>query len=351
MLEYMRAYLRPDASAPLVGDADNSRWLPLAPRAADDHAYLVAVGAVVFHEPRFKIAAATPYELLWLSGAQGVLDYESLPPTDAPASTEFPHAGAFVLRDGDLYLHLNASGAGLRGRGSHAHNDALSVELSACGSNFIVDPGTYVYTADLRARQLFRSTAYHSTVETDGAEQNETNERAPFRIGDDARPRKLFWEAHAERDVVVAQHHGYERLPQPITHTRAATLHRGARFFLVEDIFAGAGAHEFRFRFHAGRAVAARVRDEGAELYDERSGARLLIFAQGIEATPTIETNWTSRDYGERVSSQSLCWTVRVHATLKVAWTLIPVCAHDDEAARLKLIRDVRCQMLDASLV
>jgi hypothetical protein len=342
MLEYTRAYLRPDESAPLVGDADNSRWLPLAPRAADEHAYLVAVGAVVFHEPRFKIADAPPFELLWLFGAQGLREYESLPPTDAPASKEFPHAGAFVLRDGDLYLHLNASGAGLKGRGSHAHNDALSIAVSACGSNFICDPGTYVYTADPRARHLFRSTAYHSTVETDGAEQNETDERAPFRIGDDARPRKLFWGTLAERDVVVAQHHGYERLPQPVMHTRAATLHRNAHCFRVEDMFAGAGAHEFRFRFHAGRDITARVRGEGAELYDERSGARLLIFAHGIETTPTIETNWTSRDYGERVASQSLCWTVRANAPLKVAWTLIPICAHDDEAARLKLVEELR---------
>jgi hypothetical protein len=342
MLEYTRAYLRPDASAPLIGDADNSRWLPLAPRAADEHTYLVAVGAVVFHEPRFKITDDMPFELLWLFGAEGVRDYESLPPTDEPASMEFPHAGGFVLRDGDLYLHLNASGAGLRGRGSHAHNDALSIEVSACGSNFICDPGTYVYTADLHARHLFRSTAYHSTVEVDGIEQNETDERTPFRIGDDARPRKLFWETHAEQDQVVAQHHGYERLPQPVTHTRAATLHRGARCFLIEDRFAGAGAHEFRFRFHAGRDITARVRDEGAELYDERAGARLLIFAHGIEATPTIETRWTSRNYGERVPSQSLCWTVRAAAPLKVAWLLIPVCARDDEAAQLKLIEELK---------
>ena len=98
----------------------------------------------------------------------------------------FKHAGSCVLREGDLYLLLNASGAARRG--AHAHNDALSIEVSACGVSFIADPGTYVYTGDARARHEFRSTEYHSTVEVDGAEQNTIHESTPFIIGDEARP-------------------------------------------------------------------------------------------------------------------------------------------------------------------
>ncbi|MCA1615921.1 MAG: heparinase II/III family protein, partial [Acidobacteria bacterium] len=176
MLEYLRAYLRPDGRAPLVGDTDGGRALPLAPRAADDHAYLLAAGAVHFAEPRFKQTDAPPFELPWLCGAAGVRAFKSLPATGPPASAAFRDAGSYVLREGDLYLLLSASGAGLKGRGSHAHNDALSLEVSACGASFIADPGTFVYTADLTARHLFRSTAAHSTVETDGAEQNTIDE-------------------------------------------------------------------------------------------------------------------------------------------------------------------------------
>jgi hypothetical protein len=49
----------------------------------------------------------------------------------------------YVMRHDDLYLCFNASDAGINGRGSHGHNDALSVEVSAGGRAFIVDPGTY----------------------------------------------------------------------------------------------------------------------------------------------------------------------------------------------------------------
>ena len=87
-------------------------------------------------------------------------------------SQAFPEAGTYIMRDRDLYLCFNASGAGINGRGSHGHNDALSIEVSAGGRAFIVDPGTYVYSADLAKRHEFRSTAYHSTVQIDGKEQN-----------------------------------------------------------------------------------------------------------------------------------------------------------------------------------
>ena len=169
----------------------------------------------------------------------------------------------------------------------------------------------------------------------DGAEQNETDERAPFRIGDDARPRLLRWEAGEARDLVSAEHRGYERLPAPVTHARAVLLDKRRRFFLVEDTFAGRGAHTFRFRFHAGRSIVARVRAGGAELYDAANGARLLFVALDVEARPEVETRSTSRDYGERVTSQSLCWTVRADAPLSVAWALVPVGAGEDEGARL----------------
>jgi uncharacterized small protein (DUF1192 family) len=47
MLDYVRAYLRPDGRAPLVGDTDSGQVLPIVPHNADDHAYVLAVGACV----------------------------------------------------------------------------------------------------------------------------------------------------------------------------------------------------------------------------------------------------------------------------------------------------------------
>src|SRR5262245_26925353 len=143
MIEYTAAYLRPDGRAPLIGDSDSGQAVPIIKRAGDDHAYLPALGAAIFHDWRLKSSDHPCEEIVWILGEQGVRDFENLRRSGLPASNDFPDAGVYLLRDEDLYLHFNAGGIGVNGRGSHGHNDALSIEVSACGTLFIVDPGSY----------------------------------------------------------------------------------------------------------------------------------------------------------------------------------------------------------------
>jgi hypothetical protein len=273
-----------------------------------------------------------------------------------------------VLREDDLYLMLNASGAGLGGRGAHGHNDALSIEVSACGVSFLADPGAYVYTSDLKARGLFRSTAYHSTVEIDGVEQNTTDEGTPFQIGDEARPRVLDFHAGHERDTAIAEHQGYERLTAGrVKHRRTVMLVRAGRFFFVEDSFEGLGGHEFRFIFHAAPGLEVRAHgrassatDESAavenlesmnawiharpavEIRDIAKGARLLIVSlDGLENV-SIEPRWSSRDYGSKRESSATVWTLRAPAPLEARWLLLPVRAGEDARARLELANKLK---------
>ena len=343
MLEYTRALLRPDGRAPLVGDADGGRFLPLARRAADEHAYLVAVGAAIFDEPRFKVTREAPPELFWLAGSEGVRRYEALPDAPPAESQAFADAGTYVLRAGDSYLLLNASGAGLGGRGSHAHNDALSIEVAYGGACFVRDPGTYVYTADPRERQRFRSTRYHSTVEVDGREQNTTDERLPFVIGDEARPRLLRWEDDASHTLVVAEHDGYRRLPAgPVTHRRSVLFDKRQRFWQIDDALEGRGTHTFRFFFHLAPSTGARVlADTTVEVWDKITGARLHIVPPGDREAPALEPRHSSRDYGAKEDSLAACWTMKAAAPLKARWLLVPSGAGEDADERLKRIKAV----------
>ena len=339
MIEYVRAYLRPDNRAPLIGDSDSGQIFPLVRRAGDDHAYVLALGATVFHEPRFKSEGSRPpEELLWILGKQGLNDYEALPAGEAAESRAFPDAGTYVLRRGDLYMLFNASGCGVNGRGSHGHNDALSIEVSACGSAFIVDPGSYVYTADLRERHRFRSTSYHSTVEVDEVEQNTTDEAAPFVIGDEAHPRVIGWQSDSEADVVVAEHAGYQRLPQPVTHRRTVQFDKQQRFWRVEDTLSGAGTHDLAFRFHFAPELEISVSADGTiDVCDKMSLARLLIKASGLAAEPVLESRFSSRDYGAKEQSVSVCWSMRAAMPFTAQFVLIPVCAGEAPSERLRL--------------
>jgi hypothetical protein len=340
MLDYLRAYLRPDGRAPLIGDTDGGQVLPIVKRAGDDHLYVLALGAAVFNEPRFKtdLQHELPVELLWMTGQEGVRTYEKLEPDDKRNESQaFTHAGTYVMREADLYLLFNASGNGLGGRGSHGHNDALSLEVYACGNSFIIDPGTYVYTHDLSARQQFRSTAYHSTVEVDGAEQNKTDEEMPFVLGDEAHPRTLRWETSDERDLVVAEHDGYQE--RCVTHRRTVEFNKRERYWTIEDALVGEGEHVFRFRFHLAPEIDVSVRaDAILRACDKIKGGRLLIVPVDLSARPLLEPRFASRDYGAKRSSRSACWTVRASLPFIARWAIIPVCAGEDEDARLELI-------------
>ena len=334
MIEYARAYLRPDGRAPLIGDTDSGQAFPIVRHAGDDHAYVLALGAAVFHEPHFKIRGSrAPEELIWILGEQGVSDYQLLPDCEPAQSQAFPDAGTYILRQDDLYLLFNASGSGVCGRGSHGHNDALSIEVSAGGTAFIVDPGSYVYTADLHERHRFRSVAYHSTVEVDGVEQNTTDEQVPFIIGNEAEPRVISWESDLETDSVVAEHAGYQRLPHPLTHRRTVRFEKAKRFWVVEDELLGAGDHEFSFRFHIAPGLEIEVRPDGIiEVCDKMNGARLLIVASGVNAEPILESRFSSRDYGSKEPSVSVCWSVRGVAPMTARFVLIPLRAGQQSA-------------------
>jgi len=344
MLDYARSYLRPDGRAPLVGDADGGRFLDLSRRAADDHAYLSALGAIVFDDAGLRPEGEAPEELLWLLGAEGLRRFGALPRAPAPASRAFERAGTYLLREGDLYLLLNGCGAGLAGRGSHGHNDKLGVEVSACGHPFVRDPGTYVYTGDTAERRRFRSTAYHSTVEVDGAEQAETDERLPFVIGDESRPRLVGRREDGGAELVVLEHDGYARLAAgAIRHRRAVIFDRRRRLWLVEDSLTGRGRHTFRLRLHFAPGVeSGALNGRAGAAWAKIGDARLFVVTlEGFGgAGLRFEPLWSSTDYGAKSSSVAACWTVEAGAPLVLRWALVPACAGEPESERLRALEE-----------
>jgi hypothetical protein len=312
---------------------------------------VLCLAAAALPEAQLKVSMAPCEELLWALGEEAFQTFQSLPGLSPVESRAFADAGVYILRDDDLYLLFNASGCGLHGRGSHGHNDALSIEVSAGGSAFIVDPSSYVYTADLQNRHLFRSTAYHSTVQVDGVEQNITNEAMPFVIGDEAQPRVVKWETKAEFDYIVAEHDGYRRLAQPVTHRRSIRFEKSARYWLIEDSFFGEGAHDFAFRFHCARGVDVQVTADGnVQLCDKIGGARLLISPLTKSAPPELEPGSVSIDYGAKEASTIVRWLQRAKVSLRQRWAVVPSLKNEDVSRATKLITALRAEPGQPSL-
>lgn len=310
MLRYVRGYIRPDGVAPLIGDTDSGQVFPISRRQANEHEYVLSVGAALLEDETLLPANAesTP-ELLWLLGDEGVDRFLKLKKRiDKRTSQAFVDAGTYVLTDGDFYLCFNASDAGLNGRGSHGHNDALSIEVFAHQQTFIVDPGTYVYSADLQQRHLFRSTSYHSTVKIDGKEQNTTLKDIPFVIGNEAKPKVLSWEVQPGAAQVVAEHSGYARLASPVIHRRKVAFVASESGWLIEDEFLGDGEHEYEVRFHFAPGLQVTAKETSVIA----SGAKVSLSVLSLDTNvrPELESQATSFDYGHKAESITACWRV-----------------------------------------
>jgi hypothetical protein len=338
MLRYLKVILRPDRRMPLIGDADGSQIVPMVKRGTDDVEYLLSLGAITLSDHKLKPYDLQP-EILWLFGSEGVQQLQNMGLEQPIGSQAFANAGSYVTRDRDLYLLFNVNDVGANGRGSHAHNDALSIEISAFDRPFIVDPGSYAYNLDREARQLFRSTRYHSTLEVDGVEQNTTPASMPFLMGNEARPRVLAWESTRESDRVIAEHYGYARLPEAIIHRRTITFDKGEKYWLISDLLSGKGEHRFSFSFHLGPALRVdSIGDRAVRVSDDK-GKALLIDCRGIAAAPQVVPAYFSRGYGHREPSSLLRWETTATAPLEVSFTIVPCFGAENERAGLELLR------------
>ena len=339
MLTYLKALTRPEGRMTLIGDADGSRVLPIVNRNADDAWYLLALGALTLNEPALASSDDLAPESLWFLGETGISKFEAMNPNTLPGSGAFPDGGSYVMRDSSLYLHFTTTDCGLYGRGSHAHNDALSVEVSAYGSPFIIDPGSCVYNLDREMRHSFRSTSYHSTLMIDGEEQNTVDRDMPFLMGNEARPRVIEWKTTAEHDRVVAEHYGYVRLGHQVTHRRSVEFNKTEKYWLIEDRLEGEGKHGICLMFHIAPGIEWLSSDDETVIISSGEGAQLYIIASGISANPVKMPAFVSRNYGDKRESFVLLWRHMAEIPFRANFLLVPAGPHDDPAQRLDLAK------------
>jgi len=85
---------------------------------------------------------------------------------------DFPNSGIYIRKNKDMFFTFRCGNVGQRGKGGHAHNDALSFTFRLNGLDFFVDPGTYCYLPEPAIRNKYRSTEYHNTISIKDKEQN-----------------------------------------------------------------------------------------------------------------------------------------------------------------------------------
>ncbi len=257
MFEFLHALCEGGDEVPQFGDCDDGYVLDLSTRAPTPQE-LLAVGAVLFNRPDFKVCAHRFSEpAFWLLGPGAQRHYEALEAHDVTPrirSRACAESGYYLLQsgsreDGDLLSVLFDCGElGFGAIAAHGHADALSITLRSRGREMLVDPGTYDYFTYPAWRDYFRSTRAHNTITVDDRDQSEM--LGPFLWGHRASTRRITWQPVDTGGSVSAEHDGYARFPANVIHRRTVTLDGARRRLVVQDELTGEGRHQATIYFH-----------------------------------------------------------------------------------------------------
>nr|WP_275993485.1 alginate lyase family protein [Argonema antarcticum] len=293
------------------GDGDDGMALLLRPLDSSRLDWLFRLGRQCFKAqvPLPKddegILAAT---LIWDNPEQEAIEYK-LPQN----SVKFDDAGIYVLTNqrgsrSEIFCVADAGPLGFLSIAAHGHADALSFTLSVAGVPVIVDPGTYIYHADMEWRKYFRSTKAHNTVTVDNCDQSVAG--GIFIWVEQARSNLIHWEEKPEGAVLVAEHDGYTRLAGRVVHQRKLELKN--KRLEIGDRLEGNGVHSLEWRLHFSPLCRVDLRSDICQVTWD--GGRLEIHLdsqmQWVLARGEKEAGWYSSGFNLKESIYTLVGTL-----------------------------------------
>ncbi len=302
MLEFVLAYIRPDGSTPMIGDADNG-WL--WSQGDNGHLACLAAGAMLFEKPGFKSTSKLPEASFWLLGIDSLKAFDSVAVKEKRLikSKAYDQAGFYIMRHKDIHLTLHCSKYGL-----HGHNDILGFDLFAQEQHFIADPGTYTYSGSLKWRKHFISASSHNTIRVDEQEFHRLAENALW-VDEENQYKIISWESSAEYDFFDAEHYCYHRLADKVTHRRQVLFVKQAGYFIINDILSGGGKHEIEIIFNLA-PTQVELSPAGVLKSSNNKGAYMLIIPdtnQQLEAKLT--DSWISYVYGAKQATKKMVYS------------------------------------------
>ncbi|HVP37956.1 MAG TPA: alginate lyase family protein [Candidatus Saccharimonadales bacterium] len=307
MVGFTAETLHPGGRAPHLGDHDDGRVLPFAPRAPWDHRHLLAVGGVLLGRADWLAAGRGALdEAAWLAGPAAVRaalagGAGAGAAGPRPAVAGFAQGGVYVLRAGEVHSVWDAGPLAKPGDGVHGHADTLSGEVSVAGVPVVVDSGTYAYTADPAARNRLRGTAAHNAVQLDRLEMAVPGEgEALWRFLGDVPCAVRRAGVEGPEAVLEASHDGYvDRVPGARVERAVRLELTGARL-VVSDTVGGAGRHRVTLRWHLG-PLEWRAGGEG-EFVASAARRRVALGARVVRPAggAAVPARLTAGEYSER---------------------------------------------------
>lgn len=325
MAEFVAAYSDPLGECPLVGDADDGRFLPLGTQTIRDHRYLIGLVGVAADDRSLRVASSGRVdEVYWWLGesACAVLRDGEGPPTSAAA---FRDSGFYVMRHSRSHVFIDCGPVGLAGRGGHGHNDCLSFEATLDGVRLVTDSGTFTYTRAPSERDRFRSTEAHNTPRVDHRELNRfLGTRMLWALRYDARPEVLEWRCGPDQTRLRARHSGYQRLPEPVMVTRTVALDQRFAALAVRDEISGSGRHHVEVPLHLAPGVEVVGVEPGRIRLAAEKRSFVILWSGDRVWQCALASSFVSASYGVREIRRCVRWSAVSAVPLNLSYVMAP---------------------------
>lgn len=306
MIDYIAAYTKRSGLSPLIGDNDNGRLLPFAPRDFRRHEYMCSLWSALIGKNYAAHQKITAESLYASAGLYGIRTENR--------SYQEKHTALYqdnklaIAKSDDIELIVTNSpfslkrcvSTGAKG-GTHTHPDALSFDLSFGGEDYIVDPGTYVYTSNPSLRNRLRSTTNHSTVVIDNLNQTDFDETNVFVQTNYIEGRIL-----SVNEPAKAITGSYQFNNGCVSYSHKRTFEIYGNKVLITDIIECAGTHEILLNYHIATEISIESDGRIVTLDASKGQAVFMVKTGNRIVEPQIVDSLFSPSYGILQNSKLL---------------------------------------------
>lgn len=313
MFDFTNHYTKYNGMAPQMGDNDDGRLLPFVKRDFRVHDYLLSIGCMGFGKHFDSLPSAKMVlDSFFLLPEKELIKEANFQKSSVSIIKDHRDAGFIILKNADLYLIFSNTSLSCypdlhrNMLGSHTHADGLSFELSIGKQDFIIDPGSYVYTASAVDRNMFRSTVMHNTVSIDGQDQVELSGTNLFSVLGFNEVEKMEIKEN-EEGISIAGSRKWN-LPYDLnaSHIRKINLKSETEIELLDEIRCGS-EHNFAWYFYLAPQISPElIANDTVVLRGLNNSVLNVCFSSFNSFLIEIVDCQISPSYGELVSSKSI---------------------------------------------
>ncbi len=325
MIEFLASMTRASGQLPMIGDADDGYVVRLAPEPDfSAHGSLIATGAVLFERPDLAVKAggidSKTVTLLGVGASRSLARLKERGRAGFRPRLQFSESGYYQLGTAfetpeEVRLLVDAGPLGYLSLAAHGHADALSFVMNVGPHEILVDPGTYAYHTDPAWRRYFRSTPAHNTVCVDGEDQS--LQAGNFMWTDHARARCLEFDPGPALQRFIGEHHGYERLEDPVVHRREIVFEPDTQRIEVNDTLRCEGTHQVTRCWHFAEGCQVERNGRGIKV----SAGPVRVQMEPMDEPHRVEIHrggtatqggWISRGFGSKQPITTVVWHSKI---------------------------------------